>query len=167
MIGSVEAQLSTVLKSATIGLGAEIANVATARSVTGLPDMAASHIYGLDADVDINTVNMPALILTPLGTSGGIKHQSQAIRDAVHRFGFEFATDTPSESKWRTECLYVAEALMRLLDNFNSNQPTYAGSCGVIMVQEWDFDFAVTWSAPPNARRGFVADVSILARDTF
>ena len=56
---------------------------------------------------------------------------------------------------------------MRVLDEFNANNSTYAGSSGVIKVVDWDFDFAVTWSAPPNARRGFVADVSILARDTF
>jgi len=167
MIGSLESQLVTVLRDGTVGLNAEIANVATARSVTGLPTLGSDHIYGLDAPVDMNTVNTPALVLTPLGTRAEIRHQSQGIRDSVHRFGVEFATDNPNENTWRTESIYVAEALMRVLDNFNSSQTTYAGSSGVIKVTGWDFDFAVTWSAPPNARRGFVADVEILARDTF
>lgn len=167
MIGSVQSQLVTVLRSAGLGINAEIDNVATARSVTGLPTLGSDHIYGLDAPVDVNTVNTPALILTPLGTrTDEIMHQSMNIRDSVHRFGFEFATDNPNENAWRTEAVYVGEALMRVLDAFNANNTSYAGSSGVIKVIGWDFDFAVTWSTPPNARRGFVADVEILARDT-
>lgn len=165
MIGDLIDRLTTVLKDDTIGLQVEIDAVAALRSVT-LPTVPDNHIYGLDSPVDVKTVNAPCMVLGPARTASE-KVKTAGKRDSVHRIVFEFGTEEPDENEQRQQTLYVAEALMRLLDNFNSSQSTYVGTSGAIVVLDWTVDYQATWRAPPNALRGFVLEANVLARDTF
>lgn len=165
MIAEVVNQLDTALKGGTTGLQVHIDAVESDKSVT-LPDIKDASIYGLDAPVNIQTVNLPALVVTPVGTDTA-SQSSQGTRDSAHTVGFEWATDQPDENEWRNDAIYVAEALMRFLDNFNANDSDYVGTSGVILVDGWSADYAVTWQEPPNAIRGFTLQADILARDTF
>lgn len=165
MIGTDFAQLVTALKDNTIGLQVEIDAVAAARSVT-LPTVPDNHIYGLDTPVRIETANAPFLVLSPIRTASE-KVATAGKRDNVHSVGFEFGMEEPDDEECREQLIYVAEALMRFLDNFNSSRTAYVGTSGVIVVLGWRVDYTVTWKAPPNALRGFVLEANILARDTF
>ena len=165
MIGSVVAQLTTALKSDTVGFQIHVDAVEVDRGVT-LPDVGDNHIYGVDTPVNALTMNTPALLVTPKTTNGAAV-RSQGVRDAGHTISFEYACLEVEEDKWRDEAMYMAEALMRFLDLFNSNNATYVGSSGVIVVDDWRVDYTVTWQAPPNAIRGFILEADILSRDSF
>lgn len=129
-----------------------------------LPDIIDGHIYDLDAPVNTQAVNLPALIITPVNTETDTQ-SSQGVWDSVHTVGFEFATDEPDENKWRQDATHWAEALMRFLDHFNANESDYVGSSRVITVEGWSVNYTVTWSSPPNAIRGFALEADIFARD--
>lgn len=165
MIGSVVKALVDALKSSTTGINAHIAALTPAHTVR-LPTIPASHIYGVDSPVNIATLNVPALVVTPTGTDTE-QVRSQAIRDSVHKIGFEYAALDVDTDDWRLEAMYVAEALMRFLDNFNTNNPTYVGTCGAIVVMGWTVDYTVTWQVTPNAIRGFALEAQVYARDSF
>jgi len=165
MIAQVLKQLETALKDDSVGYAVHVAAVASANSVT-LPDVPDNHIYGTDTPVDAKKVNLPALVLTPTETSTE-EIRSQGRRDSVHTVTFEYATEDPDEEEWRDEAMYMAEALMRFLDNFNSCNSSYVGTSGAILVQGWRADYTVTWKAPPNAIRGFIVEAEIYSRDTF
>ena len=165
MIASVVNQLVTALKTDAIGYQFHVDAVATKYSIT-LPTVPDSHIYGPDSPVDIKKVNLPALVITPVDTDAA-EVRSQGKRDSVHTIAFEYATQEVDTSEWRNEAMYMAEALMRFLDLFNSCNTDYIGSSGAIVVQSWRCDYTVTWQSKPNEIRGFVLEADIFARDTF
>lgn len=165
MIGTLTAQLETALKDDSVGFQFHIDAVEAARSVV-LPDVPGNHIYGANTPVSGLTINVPSLVITPKATNTAAV-RSQGVRDSEHTVVFEYACLNVEEDVWRTEAMYAAEALMRFLDNFNSNNTSYTGTSGTIVVDDWRVDYTVTWQAPPNAIRGFLLEADILSRDSF
>lgn len=163
MIAQVLLQLQAAAKDSTVGLDGYIAQVASDHGVT-VPAVGAGRIYALDAP-PIEQANWPALFFSPAGSRTD-SSETQNRRDHVHSIAAEYVTEEPDDNQWRATAMYVDEALCRFLDYFNANNESYVGSSGAIVVLSWSTDY-VTWQQPPNARRGFVKLLEILARDTF
>lgn len=129
-----------------------------------LPTLPEPTVYGLDAPVNLDTVNIPALIVTPIRTATQMQAR-QNTWNSLHTIGIEYATDEVDEDTWRQQAMDWSEAVLQFFDRLNANEPSYVGTSDVIHVTDWSVDYAVTWRDPPNALRGFSMEVDILARD--